>query len=151
MARFVHVKNVKIEFAFSPPPSFHCPLPIILSLSFASLLFPFSSSFPLYSPLASSFFYLFSLGFHYLIKFSVSDLTVLWNGSFRLTFSGREKQPFLLLLLLLVAFLFPGKWNPFFIIRLLVSKLFDSIRSKYSHARFRSQRGGEGGGGGGSM
>lgn len=125
----------------------------LLSSLFPSLPFcshsPPPSLYILPLPPPSSTF--FSLGFHYLIKFSVSDLTVLWNGSFRLTFSGREKRPFLLLLLLLVAFLFPGKWNPFFIIRLLVSKLFDSIRSKYSHARFRSQRGGEGGGGGGSM
>lgn len=72
------LKNVKIEFAFPStsiisPPSF-LPLPFTYyPLSLSVLPFPFvlSFSFPLYnSPPASSTF--FSLGFHYLIKFSVS-------------------------------------------------------------------------------
>lgn len=92
----------------------HLPSIALYLLSSLSPSLPFCSHSPppslyiLPLPPPSTFF---SLGFHYLIKFSVSDLTVLWNGSFRLTFSGREKRPFLLLLLLLVAFLFPGKFR----------------------------------------
>lgn len=137
VARFARVKNVKIEFAFSLCEHYPAPSVSFLPPPFISL--PFCSHSPLPSlyilPLLPSFF--FPLGFHYLIKFSVSDLTVLWKPvvpRLTLPFSGREKRPFLPPFLLTsqeISFLFPTERceirSLLSVNRLPVLKLLDSF------------------------